>query len=55
MHDRGPQANTESTKQLTRIADALERLIRLWDERVAAELNSKYPHGRPTDRWRRSA
>jgi hypothetical protein len=41
----------ENTKQLERIADALEQLIRLWDERTAVELAAKYPYGQPTDRW----
>jgi hypothetical protein len=46
-----PSAVTE----LRRIADALERFLRLYDERASVELNARYPFGRPTDRWRRGA
>jgi hypothetical protein len=44
-----------ATKQLRRIADALERLLRIHDEEIGARLNAEFPYGRPTDRWRRRA
>jgi hypothetical protein len=54
--DRQPPDNkTGAVAELRRIADALEHLVRLYDERAAVELNARFPFGRPTDRWRRGA
>jgi hypothetical protein len=41
-----------ATQQLRRIADALERLLRIHDEGTGAALNARFPYGKPTDRWR---
>jgi hypothetical protein len=46
---------TSAVTELRRIADALGQLVRLYDERTAAELNARYPFGKPADRWRRGA
>jgi hypothetical protein len=56
MHERLARQNetvNENTRQLMRIADALERLIDLYDERTGVELNARYQFGKPSDRWRR--
>ena len=46
---------TQLVELLERIATALERIDRTLDEHAGAHLNARYPYGRPTDRWRRSA
>ena len=48
-----PPNNTHNAT--IRIAESLERLERRLDEFFKVVLDAKFPHGRPTDRWRRSA
>jgi len=60
MNSHRVPANPEPDKpsavtELRRIADALERFVRLYDDRAAVDMNAKYPFGRATDRWRRGA
>jgi hypothetical protein len=42
-------------EQLERLIAALARLERTLDAFADAYLNGKFPHGKPVDRWRRSA
>ena len=47
-------ANPQSISPVAqRMLEALERLERRFDEFARVYLNGKFPHGRPTDRWRR--
>jgi len=41
--------------QLDRLAVALERLEQRLDQFFGAYLNARFPYGKPTDRWKRSA
>ena len=42
-------------EQIERLIQAIERFEKRFDEFAAAYLNAKFPHGRATDRWGRSA
>jgi excisionase family DNA binding protein len=55
LPENTPPDKPGAVTELRRIADALERLLQLYDERAAVELNARFPFGRPTDRWRRGA
>jgi hypothetical protein len=43
------------SEQIERLIRVLERIARTVDEYCGADLNARYPHGKPTDRWGRSA
>lgn len=55
MNDRTNHTTADHNERLDRIMRALERPERRFDEFAGAYLNAKFPHGRPVDRWRRSA
>jgi hypothetical protein len=42
-----------SPEQADRLIRAIERIERRFDEFFGSFLNSAFPYGKPTDRWRR--
>lgn len=55
MHDQKKIPHEQQDERLDRILRALERLERRFDEFAGVYLRAKFPFGKPTDRWRRSA
>ncbi len=55
MHDsiRHDRNGNDDAQQLARIAAALERLERRFDEFARVFLEARFPFGQPTDRWAR--
>lgn len=52
--DKIPQADAkrEAIEELRAIRLELNALRRLFDRFAGVYLNAKFPHGRPTDKWR---
>jgi hypothetical protein len=50
--DRDKQLDPE---QIERLIRAIERFTKLFDAWCDADLNARYPYGKPVDRWRRGA
>ena len=42
-------------EQIERLIQTIERFEKRFDEFAATLLNARFPFGKPTDRWRRSA
>ena len=52
-NDRPPSG--AALELLQRIAEAIERMERNQDNFYRAFLNARFPFGKPSDKWRRSA
>lgn len=50
-----PPTSSAALELLQRIAEAVERMERHQDQFFGEYLNRKFPYGKPTDRWKRSA
>jgi hypothetical protein len=49
------EQQARSDERVERLITAVERMERRLNEFFGAYLNAKFPYGKPTDRWRRSA